>query len=58
MRQEWLAEEDAAMALLVTMNPAEALRRLAPAYKAREPYMDRLFFASRFNIRRPDAANP
>lgn len=48
MREEWLAGENQAMAALVLLNPAEALRRLAPAYKAREREMDRLFWSSRF----------
>ena len=48
MRSEWLAEEDPAMVALALANPAEALRRLAPAYKAREPGLERAFWASRF----------
>jgi hypothetical protein len=48
MRSEWLAEEDPAMAALAVADPAEALRRLAPAYKAKEPDLERTFWASRF----------
>ena len=48
MRSEWLAEEDARMAALAIADPAEALRRLAPAYKAEEPDLERAFWASRF----------
>jgi hypothetical protein len=48
MRAEWLAEEDPAMVALAVAAPAEALRRLAPAYKAEEPYLERAFWASRF----------
>ena len=48
MRSEWLAEEDPAMAALALADPAEALRRLAPAYKAEEPFLERAFWASRF----------
>jgi hypothetical protein len=48
MRSEWLAEEDPAMAALALADPAEALRRLAPAYKAEEPRLERAFWASRF----------
>ncbi len=48
MRSEWLAEEDTRMAALALANPAEALRRLAPAYKAEEPSLERAFWASRF----------
>ena len=48
MRQEWLAEEDPQMALLAVADPAAALRRLAPAYKAQEDRLERQFWASRF----------
>ena len=48
MRSEWLAEQDPRMAALVLADPAEALRRLAPAYKAEEPFLERAFWASRF----------
>ena len=48
MRQEWLADEDPRMAALVLADPAEALRRLAPVYKAHEPELEQSFWASRF----------
>jgi hypothetical protein len=48
MRSEWLAEEDPRMVALALADPAEALRRLAPAYKAEEPSLERAFWASRF----------
>ena len=48
MREEWLAEEDAAMASLVVSDPAAALRRLAGSYKKREGELERAFWASRF----------
>jgi hypothetical protein len=48
MREEWLAEEDAAMASLVVSDPAAALRRLAGSYKRREGELERAFWASRF----------
>jgi hypothetical protein len=48
MRAEWLAEEDPGMAALALASPAEALRRLAPAYKAQEGRLERAFWASRF----------
>jgi hypothetical protein len=48
MRSEWLGEEDPAMVALALADPAEALRRLAPAYKAEEPRLERAFWASRF----------
>lgn len=48
MRSEWRAEEDPVMAALVVGDPAEALRRLAPAYKAQEGRLESAFWASRF----------
>lgn len=48
MRQEWMAEEDPAMAALMLLDPDRALRRLAPDFKRVEPRMERLFWASRF----------
>lgn len=48
MRSEWLAEEDPLRAAQVVLNPAQALRDLAPAFKAREPYMENLFWNSRY----------
>ena len=48
MRSEWLNAEDPLMASLVLLNPEEALRRLAPAFKRAEPEMERLFWQSRF----------
>ena len=48
MRAEWLAEEDLPMAALALADPAEALRRLAPAYKTQEGRLEEAFWASRF----------
>jgi hypothetical protein len=48
MRAEWLAEEDPGMAALALVSPGEALRRLAPAYKAQEGRLEEAFWASRF----------
>jgi hypothetical protein len=48
MRSEWLAEEDPLRAAQVVLNPSQALRDLAPAFKAREPYMENLFWNSRY----------
>jgi hypothetical protein len=48
MREEWLSEEDPQMALLAVADPAAALRRLAPAYKAQEGRLEQQFWASRF----------
>ena len=40
------------MVRLTLSQPAEALRRLARPYKAHEPYMERLFWLSRFGAGR------
>jgi hypothetical protein len=48
MRQEWLAEENLAMAARLALDPAGALRALAPAFKAREQEMERFFWQSRY----------
>ena len=48
MREEWLAEEDEALAALAVLDPREALRRLAPLYKEQEGGLERSFWASRF----------
>jgi hypothetical protein len=48
MRAEWRAEEDPWMAALALASPGEALRRLAPAYKAQEGRLEEAFWASRF----------
>jgi hypothetical protein len=48
MRSEWLNEEDPLMAALALTDPAQALRRLAPPYKAEESRLESAFWASRF----------
>jgi hypothetical protein len=48
MRHEWLAEEDPAMAALALLQPAAALRALAPAFKRVESRMEQQFWSSRF----------
>lgn len=48
MRQEWLAEENLAMAALVYNDPREVLRMLAPEYKKVEAEMEQLFWSSRY----------
>ena len=48
MREEWLAEEDPARAMMMFLRPGEALRVLAPAFKAREPQMEAAFWRSRY----------
>ena len=48
MRSEWLAEEDHGRAAEMLLDPHEALRRLAPAYKRQEAGMDSVFWRSRY----------
>ncbi|MEP7228190.1 MAG: hypothetical protein ABI785_12560, partial [Gemmatimonadales bacterium] len=51
MRREWLAEENLALAAQILLDPAGALRTLAPAFKRQEPEMERLFWNSRYVVR-------
>jgi hypothetical protein len=53
MRSEWLEDEDPAMLALVGLDPAAALKRLAPEFKLRESTMERHFWASRFGRNEP-----
>lgn len=48
IRREWLDDEDAEKAAAYLADPAEAMRDLAPAYKAKEARMDEIFERSRF----------
>jgi hypothetical protein len=48
MRREWLAEENLASAAQILLNPAAALRTLAPKFKRQEPELERLFWNSRY----------
>jgi len=48
MRQEWMAEESPARAMMMFLQPQEALRRLAPEFKAREAEMEAAFWRSRY----------
>jgi hypothetical protein len=48
MRREWLAEENLALAAQILLDPAGAVRTLAPAFKRREPELERLFWNSRY----------
>lgn len=48
MRGEWLAEQDDAMAQLLTTDPRSALRQMAPGYKALEATYEQNFWNSRF----------
>jgi hypothetical protein len=48
MRGEWLAEQNPQMVALLGLTPREALRRLAPPFKAVEQGFEQHFWASRF----------
>jgi hypothetical protein len=48
MRREWLAEENLDSAARILLDPAGALRTLAPAFKRQEPDLERLFWNSRY----------
>lgn len=48
MRQEWMAEENPLLAARFLVDPAGALRALAPAFKDMESEMERLFSGSRY----------
>lgn len=51
MRQEWLAETDVARAAGMFLDPAGALKRLAPRFKQIESRMDSLFWRSKYVAR-------
>jgi hypothetical protein len=53
MRGEWAGETDPAMAALIFSDPETALRKLAPAFKAREAGMEETFWSSRFRRNSP-----
>jgi hypothetical protein len=48
MREEWMVEEDLSRAAWMLMNPGQALKDLAPEYKAIEPDMESYFWSSRY----------
>lgn len=48
MREEWLKEENPALAALLFSNPVAAYRMLAPMYKAQEAGMEDNFWRSRY----------
>lgn len=51
MRDEWLPEENLAQAKALFLHPREYLKSIAPAYKAREPEMEHVFWNSRYTKR-------
>lgn len=48
MRREWIAEENALLAARLVVDPAGALKALAPAFKKVEPQIEHLFWSSRY----------
>ena len=48
MRSEWLREERPLAALRMLVDPAAALRELAPAFKRIEAEAEQLFWRSRY----------
>ncbi len=50
MRREWAPEQNPLLALRLAVDPAGALRALAPAYKRLEPQMEHLFWNSRYVV--------
>jgi hypothetical protein len=48
IRDEWLPEENSALAAMMFINPDKALRFLAPQYKIIEAEMEELFWNSRY----------
>jgi len=48
LRREWLPEENAAAAVQLVLQPRDALRALAPAYKRQEAGMEHIFWNSRY----------
>jgi hypothetical protein len=48
MREEWMREENPLAALRMLVDPAGALRALAPAFKQLEPRAEALFWSSRY----------
>jgi hypothetical protein len=53
MRSEWMAEENPVLLALVELDPAAALRVMAPGFKRREAAMEGQFWASRFGRGEP-----
>lgn len=50
MRREWSSEQNPLLALRLAVDPAGALRALAPIYKRLEPNMENLFWNSRYVV--------
>lgn len=50
MRDEWLQHQDLKLAKKMFLNPAKYLKQIAPAYKAVEPEMEKVFWNSRYPV--------
>ena len=50
IREEWLADENPALAAMMLFNPGSALRLLAPEFKKVEATMEELFWNSRYEL--------
>jgi hypothetical protein len=48
MREEWMREENSARAAMLLLEPALALRILAPEFKRQEAAMEKAFWGSRY----------
>ena len=48
MRKEWLREQRPLSAMKLLLDPAQAMRDLAPAWKRMEPEAEQLFWSSRY----------
>jgi hypothetical protein len=48
MRKEWMAEEDPLRAMMMVVNPRQALRTMAPQFKRQEASMEQAFWRSRY----------
>jgi hypothetical protein len=51
IREAWLKEESQLSLIRMLLDPKGAMRRLAPAYKAIEADMDRIFWQSRVSVK-------
>ncbi len=51
MRAEWIAEENPLRAAQLFLDPASALKTMAPEFKQVEADMERVFWSSRYEPR-------
>ncbi|MCP4703713.1 MAG: hypothetical protein GY865_03810 [candidate division Zixibacteria bacterium] len=48
MRDEWQVEENSELAMMMLFTPEQALRYLAPEFKQAEPYLEEMFWNSKY----------